>query len=578
MNTKEYVNTIYDERSKFIIIGLTGRTGSGCSEAAKILETENFCDLHLRVPKNQDYHTKDDRKYRIVYDYAKKNWEPFFVLKMSDIIFSFVLQYEFDELNMIFRNFIEHWDDNFLNGFDENFKESYALAHDELKSLLNAEKTLKRENSEQLRKEFELIARVTCLHNSFKEKIRKYSCEVGDESSRANVYSYLWQNMANFIRRNGDIKDINSNSVNVFCLARRANDFIKAIRKYNNSNRKNTLICIDAFRNAYEAQYFQDRYAAFYLVSINTEESERRRRLGNLTDEQIENLDEIESPKKFKNSLDKFTNQNIAACLELSDIHLYNPRSFTKENFYLAKQLIKYIVLMKHPGIVTPTHIERCMQIACNAKLNSGCLSRQVGACITDENYSVKAIGWNDVPEGQIPCNLRDINDLVKNKDCDTFSTYEIEDGKFNEQVSEIYSKINFDILNGRCYQYCFKDVFNSIDNKKNQVHTRALHAEENVFLQISKYGGIGIKSGNLFTTASPCELCSKKAYQLGIKNIYYIDPYPGISVKHILSFKNTHGDMPEMHLFIGAVGKAYTILYSQKLAIKDELNYLTFE
>ena len=32
------------------------------------------------------------------------------------------------------------------------------------------------------------------------------------------------------------------------------------------------------------------------------------------------------------------------------------------------------------------------------------------------------------------------------------------------------------------------------------------------------------------------------------------------------------------MHLFIGAVGKAYTILYSQKLAIKDELNYLTFE
>lgn len=122
---------------------------------------------------------------------------------------------------------------------------------------------------------------------------------------------------------------------------------------------------------------------------------------------------------------------------------------------------------MKHPVIVTPTHIERCMQIACNAKLNSGCLSRQVGACITDENYSVKAIGWNDVPEGQMPCNLRDIKNLVKNKDCDTFSTYEIEDGKFNEQVSEIYSKINFDILNGRCYQYCFKDVFNSIDNKK---------------------------------------------------------------------------------------------------------------
>lgn len=576
MNTKEYVNTIYDERSKFIIIGLTGRTGSGCSEAANILSTENFCDLPLRSPKNQDYHVKDDRKYRIIYDYAKKNWENFFVLRMSDIIFSFILQYKFDELNVIFRKFIKHWDDNFLNRFDDQFKESYASAHDELDTLLNEEKTLKRENSDQLTKEFELIKTITKLHNNFKETIIKCSCKVDDKSSEANVYSYLWQNMANFIRKNGDIKNVKSDSVNVFCLARRANDFIKAIRKHNKG--KNTLICIDAFRNAYEAQYFQDRYAAFYLVSINTEESERRRRLGNLTDEQIENLDETEFPKKFKDNLDKFTNQNIAECLELSDIHLYNPHSSTKKNFFLAKQLIKYVVLMKHPGLVVPTHIERCMQIAYNAKLNSGCLSRQVGACITDENYSVKAIGWNDVPEGQIPCNLRDINDLVKNKDYDTFSTYEIEDDKFNNKVTENYNKVNFEILNGRCYQYCFKDVFNSIDGKKNQVHTRALHAEENAFLQITKYGGIGIKSGNLFTTASPCELCSKKAYQLGIKNIYYINPYPGISEKHILSFRNTHGDIPEMHLFVGAVGKAYNILYSQKLAVKDELNYLISE
>lgn len=78
-----------------------------------------------------------------------------------------------------------------------------------------------------------------------------------------------------------------------------------------------------------------------------------------------------------------------------------------------------------------------------------------------------------------------------------------------------------------------------------------------------------------MFTTASPCELCSKKAYQLGIKHIYYIDPYPGISIQHILSFDNGTDLKPQTHLFFGAVGKAYTALYSQRLSIKDELECL---
>lgn len=75
-----------------------------------------------------------------------------------------------------------------------------------------------------------------------------------------------------------------------------------------------------------------------------------------------------------------------------------------------------------------------------------------------------------------------------------------------------------------------------------------------------------------MFTTASPCELCSKKAYQLGIKEIYYIDPYPGISKDHIIFFGNSH---PIMKLFQGAIGSAYTKLYSQRLTIKDELKML---
>jgi len=71
---------------------------------------------------------------------------------------------------------------------------------------------------------------------------------------------------------------------------------------------------------------------------------------------------------------------------------------------------------------------------------------------------------------------------------------------------------------------------------------------------------------------ASICELCAKKAYQLGIKVIYYIDPYPGISDDHILS---SGSKAIKPRLFNGAIGNAYHWLYDPMMAYKDELTLL---
>lgn len=87
------------------------------------------------------------------------------------------------------------------------------------------------------------------------------------------------------------------------------------------------------------------------------------------------------------------------------------------------------------------------------------------------------------------------------------------------------------------------------------------------------KFWSHPIKGGILFSTASPCELCSKKAYQLGIKTIVYIDPYPGISIEHIL---DAGTNTPEIILFRGALGRAYHSLYQPAMAYKDELQMLT--
>ena len=261
----------------------------------------------------------------------------------------------------------------------------------------------------------------------------------------------------------------------------------------------------------------------------------------------------------------------------MADIHIYNEQVDVSHKFFLTWQLVKYITLMIHPGLITPTNLERCMQLAYNAKFNSGCLSRQVGAIVTGNDFSVRSVGWNDVPKGHLPCNLRDVNEYCMGNHTDCFSKYEIENEKFSHAVQNIKKSLTTENLDfsHRRFPYCFKDIYIGYTGEKNQVMTRALHAEENAFLQISKYGGQGICGGYLFCTASPCELCSKKAFQLGIKNIYYIDPYPGIAQNHILSCGEAN-NRPRMNLFYGAIGEAYISLYKPLISYKDELELLT--
>lgn len=126
------------------------------------------------------------------------------------------------------------------------------------------------------------------------------------------------------------------------------------------------------------------------------------------------------------------------------------------------------------------------MQFAHTAKLNSGCLSRQVGACITNNSFSVKAIGWIRHLKGKRLVLSRNVYDLLSHKDDSAFSKYENNNLKFRALVKDIYNseltKTNRKNLNGRNVCYCFKDIKNEIDEQKIRVHTRALHAEENAF------------------------------------------------------------------------------------------------
>ncbi|MDC9575832.1 hypothetical protein PSI07_22705, partial [Pseudoalteromonas sp. GABNS16A] len=79
------------------IIALTGRTGSGCSTAAKILSDSQ---MPKRLPDlNGVHHLGNElRKYRIIKKYADKNWSPFFWLQVRSVITSYILELSSEDL------------------------------------------------------------------------------------------------------------------------------------------------------------------------------------------------------------------------------------------------------------------------------------------------------------------------------------------------------------------------------------------------------------------------------------------------------------------------------------------------
>lgn len=583
-STNQVIDRVFQLRENFVIIGLTGRTGSGCTTVAEKLTTAEWKELKTNYKDfNSDQIDNVVRKNRIVHRYLKEHWtQAFDVICASDIIFYYALKESFDDFaNSLASVNIEPDEESKYEKskpiIDTALREELNKLQDEFNALhdkvMECEEYLHEPDYNNTVK-LELVRSVVFTDI---KTFRKSLEGILTKTIKKVIASEL-QSWGNNIRKYNSIKpQAAPHKKAPSCLARKINQIIKVFRAYDKNHGRKTLIAIDALRNPFEVLYFRERYAAFYLMAVHTEEKIRRDALfkrGFRIDE-IEHLDKVEGEKpNFHDSYEKI---DIDKCIELADIHLAHDGTDKDHNRDMVNQIFTYVALIFHPGLIPPSPLERCMQVAYTAKLNSGCLSRQVGAAVTNEYFSVQSIGWNTVAEGQTPCSLRNLYDLFKDEDEGAFSDFERFNDEFSIQKKKLiqaYEPVKAK-LNGLNLSYCFKDVYTSSKEKQrnNQVHTRSLHAEENAFLQLAKYGTQGIKGGKLFTTASCCELCSKKAYQLGITEIYYIDTYPGISRAHILE---SGVNRPQMLLFKGAIGRAYVNLFTPFLPLKDEIEELT--
>lgn len=320
-NQQSLISKLFNERSNFILIGLTGRTGSGCTSASLILEEKTPLSLTNEDLKYKDsyfYQGFDRIRQKITADYISENYTPFITIKVSDLISAYILQLPPDQMVEYLHHISKSSSKPELEkiiknrSFTKNSIFKYAIFREINNNILDHSK------------ELNLTARHLSKFFSYMKSIKKFTSDFKKDliSISSDLYVKLYQDAGNLIRKEGCIKNFLNpkfHPTSVYSLPESINRCIKTIRSINRESGSGSYIAIDAIRNPYEAKFFKDRYSAFYLVSINATNEDRKAYLQDMhkyTTEQFERLDKIESgkfdgKKEEKPSYFDFINQNI---------------------------------------------------------------------------------------------------------------------------------------------------------------------------------------------------------------------------------------------------------------------------
>lgn len=106
---------LYKMRNRFIIIGVTGKTGSGCTTVAEIFSKEK----HNVENIDAFYEGKETkREWYALKSFYDKHWKAFYHIRVKDIISTFILESSYDEAEKYIK-------DNFdidISGFKSRYE------------------------------------------------------------------------------------------------------------------------------------------------------------------------------------------------------------------------------------------------------------------------------------------------------------------------------------------------------------------------------------------------------------------------------------------------------------------------
>ncbi|MBP8019392.1 MAG: deoxycytidylate deaminase [Hylemonella sp.] len=214
-------------------------------------------------------------------------------------------------------------------------------------------------------------------------------------------------------------------------------------------------------------------------------------------------------------------------------------RMDTNTDTQLRSRVERFLHLIMDTKIITPTRAETAMYAAATAAGSSACLSRQVGAAVTDDEGEVLAIGWNDVPKafGDLY-----VSDLKKDPNGDQDKRCWNHGGKcYNDEEKALLSDHVIEALKAFIPENKRKEAAMAVVGNKRLrgliEFSRSIHAEMHAILTALRQTGGRVRGGSLYVTTYPCHSCARHIVAAGIKFVYFIEPY-----KKSLAIK-LHGD-----------------------------------
>jgi deoxycytidylate deaminase len=289
--------------------------------------------------------------------------------------------------------------------------------------------------------------------------------------------------------------------------------------------RRNCYI-IDSIKNIEELDLFKMvyndiHYSIGVFSPIDVREEYLRHSSSPMKEEEISSLVDRDSGEEIEHG------QQVRDTFIKSDYFL---RLDSFVNDALDTKLNRFLNLIFGSKVITPTREETAMYHASSASNNSACLSRQVGAAITDKNGEILAVGWNDVPKANGGLYQSDIlNDptSAKDKRCFNFGNAGCRnDAEKNFMAHEL---VNTLIKEGIVEESKRDELYKKVRNSKIKSlveFSRAIHAEMHAIIVASQTAGERVRGGNIFITTYPCHNCARHIIASGIKKVYYIEPY----------------------------------------------------
>ncbi len=265
----------------------------------------------------------------------------------------------------------------------------------------------------------------------------------------------------------------------------------------------------------------------FYLVGVMSLEANRKTRLKDegLTPELIDHVVTRDRKEGHK------FGQQLEKAFKLADYFIHHPLGVDEA---VSEQVERFIHLTHGNNAITPTKHEHAMYVAYSTAMKSSCLSRQVGASITDVSGRLIAVGTNDVPQYK-----GGLYSSENTQDDRCFKTHKICEN--DEEKKRRFAKIK------RGIAAKFGEVFKepemakvaeeNIDEIADFVYqqsgipdliefSRAVHAEMDALISLTRGGGGSTVGGNLYATTFPCHNCARHIIAAGIEKVFYIEPY----------------------------------------------------